>query len=167
MGDQWVVTASHNTDLPAEGHSRITDVIEWPFLLLGRPIVTNRGGFLLSLLRRRSTLKKTSNPTPKSETQLLATVASTLPVVPETEIPLRFIGRAEVEHRTDLTYPTIWKMMRAKKFPRARENGGKNSWIEAEINAWIRDRPITVLKGEEGPPRARGFANPIRQKVEA
>lgn len=112
-------------------------------------------------------MKKTNPPSsPKS------IVASTPRIVPETQTELRFIGKPEVLHRVNLSYPTVWKIMRDRTFPRSRNIGGKNAWIESEVNTWIRDRPIVTLKGEAGPPRARvgGFAdhpyNP-HQKIEA
>lgn len=75
---------------------------------------------------------------------------------------LRFIGKPEVLHRVNLSYPTVWKMMLAGTFPRARNIGGKNAWIASEIAAWIKDRPIVTLKGEAGPTRATmgGFSDP-------
>jgi predicted DNA-binding transcriptional regulator AlpA len=78
---------------------------------------------------------------------------------------MRFIGRAEVERRTDLTYATIWKLMKAGKFPLARDNGGKNAWVESEIIAWMKTRRITV--DDKGPPREFPGLRHQRQKVEA
>jgi hypothetical protein len=64
-------------------------------------------------------------------------------------------------YRTNLSYPTIWKRMLQGTFPRPRDNGGKNDWIESEIDDYIANRPIPPLKGEAPAPRSRigGFAD--------
>jgi hypothetical protein len=33
-------------------------------------------------------------------------------------------------------------------FPRSRDTGGKTTWVESEVNEWILNRPIQVLKGD-------------------
>ena len=60
----------------------------------------------------------------------------------------RLISKPEVLSRVGVTYPTIWKMMRADLFPRSREVGGKAMWVEEEIESWILDRPVRRLKGD-------------------
>jgi prophage regulatory protein len=63
---------------------------------------------------------------------------------------IRVLSKREVLDRLGVTFPTIWKWMRAGKFPRARELGpGKSCWVESEINEWILTRPIRRLKGDE------------------
>jgi prophage regulatory protein len=64
---------------------------------------------------------------------------------------LRLLSKPEVLYRVGVTFPTIWKWMRAGNFPRARELGpGKSCWVESEINQWILNRPIRRLKGDAG-----------------
>jgi prophage regulatory protein len=61
---------------------------------------------------------------------------------------VRLISKPEVLDRVGVTYPTLWTWMRAGKFPRSRELGGKAAWIESEINEWIANRPVRRLKGD-------------------
>jgi predicted DNA-binding transcriptional regulator AlpA len=63
-------------------------------------------------------------------------------------VPIRLISKAEVCDRVGRTFPCIWAMMRAGKFPRARELGGKPAWIESEIEAWIASLPVREYKGD-------------------
>lgn len=62
--------------------------------------------------------------------------------------PLRLIDKAEVLRRVSVTFPTIWKLMRDNKFPRSRNLGGKSAWLEHEVEAWIKARPLVPIKGE-------------------
>jgi predicted DNA-binding transcriptional regulator AlpA len=64
--------------------------------------------------------------------------------------PARFLDKVEVLGRVKLTFPTVWKMMREGKFPHSRDSGtSKAMWLEDEIEQWIRNRPITVLKAPD------------------
>ena len=47
-----------------------------------------------------------------------------------------------------MTFPCIWQWVRAGKFPRAREVRGRPMWIESEVDAWIRGRPVIRYKGD-------------------
>jgi hypothetical protein len=51
-----------------------------------------------------------------------------------------------------VTYVTLWHWMQVGKFPRSRDIGGKSVWLEAEVEAWIKTRPIRPLKGDPTPP---------------
>ena len=63
---------------------------------------------------------------------------------------VRLLSRQEVVNRVSLTYPTIWKMMREGRFPRARElMDGRIAWIESEVEQWIESLPIRKFKGDE------------------
>jgi predicted DNA-binding transcriptional regulator AlpA len=62
--------------------------------------------------------------------------------------PTKLIGRAEVLSRVPVSFPTIWHWMRAGTFPRSRDIGGKSAWVEAEVEDWIRNRPVRQLKGD-------------------
>jgi predicted DNA-binding transcriptional regulator AlpA len=53
------------------------------------------------------------------------------------ELGSRLLSKAEVLARVNVTFPTIWTMMRAGTFPRARVVGGKSMWLKHEIDAWI------------------------------
>jgi excisionase family DNA binding protein len=61
----------------------------------------------------------------------------------------RLLSKLEVCERVNLTYPTIWAWMRAGKFPRSRDLGGKICWVSTEIDKWIKDRPVRRLKGDK------------------
>lgn len=60
----------------------------------------------------------------------------------------RLLSRLEVMERVGVSYPTIWALMRAGKFPRSRAVGGKPLWLEAEIDRYIINLPIKPLKGD-------------------
>jgi predicted DNA-binding transcriptional regulator AlpA len=67
--------------------------------------------------------------------------------------PPCLLTKHEVCARVKVTFPTIWKWMRAGTFPRSRELGaGKSSkvvWLEAEVEAWMAALPVRPLKGDE------------------
>jgi predicted DNA-binding transcriptional regulator AlpA len=76
------------------------------------------------------------------------------------ESPPRLIDKNELLRRVPFTFPTIWKWMREKDvdgkpaFPCSRDTGGKTTWVESEIDNWIRTRP---MKGDaEKKPRKAG-----------
>jgi predicted DNA-binding transcriptional regulator AlpA len=59
----------------------------------------------------------------------------------------RFISKAEVMDRVGLSFVQIWEMMREGKFPAARDLGcNRPGWIEAEIDSWIKNRPLKKYK---------------------
>jgi prophage regulatory protein len=64
----------------------------------------------------------------------------------------RLLSRREVMAAVNLSYPTIWAMMRAGTFPRARAIGNlKVCWLESEIDDWIYSLPVKALKGDQIP----------------
>jgi predicted DNA-binding transcriptional regulator AlpA len=65
--------------------------------------------------------------------------------------PVRLQDKREILAITGLTYPTIWKMMRAGTFPRSRVVGGKSMWRSDEIDEWLTGLPIRRLKGDDVP----------------
>jgi prophage regulatory protein len=68
--------------------------------------------------------------------------------------PQQLLTRAEMLARVALTYPTVWKMMRAGTFPRGRAIGnGRVVWVESEIEEWIDDLPLQELKPPDEPKR--------------
>jgi predicted DNA-binding transcriptional regulator AlpA len=70
----------------------------------------------------------------------------------------RLIDKTEPLRRVPFTYPTIWNWMRAGTFPRSRDTGGKTTWVESEINNWIMNRPIQVLKGDDDDQKVKATA---------
>jgi predicted DNA-binding transcriptional regulator AlpA len=63
--------------------------------------------------------------------------------------PVRLLDKNDILAITNVTFPTIWAWMRAGKFPRSRVVGGKSMWLSDEIDAWLTELPVRVLKGDE------------------
>ncbi|MBR1155638.1 AlpA family transcriptional regulator [Bradyrhizobium sp. JYMT SZCCT0428] len=63
--------------------------------------------------------------------------------------PPRFVFKPEVLDRVGVSYVCIWQWMRAGKFPRSREVGGKVAWLESEIDEWMVTRPLRSYKKSE------------------
>jgi predicted DNA-binding transcriptional regulator AlpA len=61
---------------------------------------------------------------------------------------VRLLDKAEVLEITRVSFPTIWKWMRAGTFPRARIVGGKSMWLSSEIDAWLAALEVRPLKGD-------------------
>jgi predicted DNA-binding transcriptional regulator AlpA len=74
------------------------------------------------------------------------TIAADEPVV---RPGARLLSRGEVVDKIGLTYPTIWKLMREGSFPRAVVIGGKNAWLEHEVDEFIANLPRRRLKGQD------------------
>ena len=49
----------------------------------------------------------------------------------------RLIGRRELRRRFPVSDITIWRWMRAKRFPEPIRVGGRNYWRESEILDWV------------------------------
>ena len=62
---------------------------------------------------------------------------------------VRLLSRVEVLDRVGVSYPTLWGWMRAGRFPRSRELGGKVCWIASEVESWMKSLPKTRLKGDD------------------
>jgi predicted DNA-binding transcriptional regulator AlpA len=60
----------------------------------------------------------------------------------------RLLDRRELTAKVNLTYPTIWKLMREGAFPRSVVIGGKTLWLEHEVDEYIARLPRRRLKGE-------------------
>src|SRR6516225_4388700 len=56
--------------------------------------------------------------------------------------PVRLLDKTEICAIAGVTFPTVWKMMRAGKFPRGRILGGKTKWLSTEIDAWLASLPV-------------------------
>ncbi len=66
----------------------------------------------------------------------------------------RLLSKAEVVSIVGVGFPTIWKWMIAKKFPRCvilqpDQRFSKIAWHEDEVEKWVKDRPLTALKGDD------------------
>ena len=60
--------------------------------------------------------------------------------------PSRLISKRELLQRVPLSFPTIWKLMRQDKFPRARVIGGKSFWFEQGIDTFLGTLPLRRYK---------------------
>jgi predicted DNA-binding transcriptional regulator AlpA len=97
-------------------------------------------------------------PTAKKPAKKAATTAS----------EPRLLAKGQVCTIAGLTFPTIWKLMRAGTFPRARVVGGRSMWLSSEIDDWITRLPKRRLKGDapsEAAPRMLPRAGPLRAQV--
>ncbi len=61
----------------------------------------------------------------------------------------RLLTRAAVLELTGFSYNTIWKYMRADKFPRSLAVFGRVRWREREITSWLENLPRQRLKGDD------------------
>jgi len=66
--------------------------------------------------------------------------------------PSKLLFKPEVLDRVGRTFPTLWRMMREGKFPRARDVGGQPAWLESEIEDWITALPVRPYKGDTALP---------------
>ena len=61
--------------------------------------------------------------------------------------PLVFLSKQQVLRKIPITAPTLWSWVRAGKFPRPRAiSDNKTVWVEAEVDAWMRARPLRNYK---------------------
>jgi predicted DNA-binding transcriptional regulator AlpA len=60
----------------------------------------------------------------------------------------RLMSKQEIVAITGSTFPHIWALMRADKFPRAVAVGGKAMWRSEEIDAWLDNLKVRPLKGD-------------------
>lgn len=57
----------------------------------------------------------------------------------DADIPLRLIRLKEVKRRTGMSTSTIYRWMKAGKFPRSHSLGGYIAvWSEDEVSNWLR-----------------------------
>ncbi len=62
----------------------------------------------------------------------------------------RILRTPDVMARTGLGRSTLWRMERDGRFPRRRTISGKMvGWLESEIDAWIRERPVAVVQHDD------------------
>jgi predicted DNA-binding transcriptional regulator AlpA len=60
---------------------------------------------------------------------------------------LTFLSKKQVLARVPLSYPSLWKRMRLGSFPRPRVLGGKNAWLESEVDAFLAGLPPREYSG--------------------
>jgi predicted DNA-binding transcriptional regulator AlpA len=59
----------------------------------------------------------------------------------------RFLCRDEVCELAGLSYVTIWDLIRRGAFPPARRiSRNRVAWLQSEVIAWMRSRPVQTLK---------------------
>jgi predicted DNA-binding transcriptional regulator AlpA len=79
---------------------------------------------------------------------------------------VRLLSKGEMLDKVGVTYPTIWKLMRAGAFPRpvviGSSPGGKNAWFEHEVDAYLATLPRRRMQGH-----ADGVAYHHKRKPEA
>jgi prophage regulatory protein len=61
---------------------------------------------------------------------------------------LRLLTKREILDLTGVSFVTIWTWMRAGKFPRSREVGGRSMWFSTEVEDWLNGLPVRKLKGD-------------------
>jgi predicted DNA-binding transcriptional regulator AlpA len=57
-----------------------------------------------------------------------------------------FITKAQVLERVCVTFPVVWQWIREKRFPPPRDVCGKALWLESEVEAWMKSRPVKKYK---------------------
>jgi predicted DNA-binding transcriptional regulator AlpA len=64
--------------------------------------------------------------------------------------PRALLTKAEVLARVKLSYPHVWRLMRANKFPVSLVLPGTKMirWVESEIDSWIAALPRQKLKAD-------------------
>jgi predicted DNA-binding transcriptional regulator AlpA len=85
---------------------------------------------------------------PKAKRAALDSTAVPLDHMPTTGGD-RLIFRPELLDVVGLSFPTIWKHMRAGKFPRPRTIGGRVAWLSSEVQAWLAKLPEQKYLGDE------------------
>jgi predicted DNA-binding transcriptional regulator AlpA len=65
------------------------------------------------------------------------------------ESTARLLFKKQLLEVVPLSFPTIWKMMRAGTFPRRLVVGGKTAWHLHEIEAWMKALPQRRYLGDD------------------
>ncbi|MCW5692278.1 MAG: helix-turn-helix domain-containing protein [Pseudolabrys sp.] len=58
----------------------------------------------------------------------------------------RWLKRKELELYLGVSYPTIWKWVRASKFPAATDLNGMPRWSLKAVDAWLEAQPQRAAK---------------------
>jgi predicted DNA-binding transcriptional regulator AlpA len=65
------------------------------------------------------------------------------------QVTRRLIYRPELLSRVGVSYPTVWRWMRAGTFPRSRVVATRTAWLEDELERWLDQLlPQRRLKGD-------------------
>jgi prophage regulatory protein len=106
--------------------------------------------------RGRAAIKAAGLPQPPATNHYLRMMAhkfgATAPGAPPpdgADLSVRLLSKAEVLEAVGVTFPTLWKWMRAGKFPLARTLGSRPAWVASEVEAWIRSLPTCEYKPRE------------------
>jgi predicted DNA-binding transcriptional regulator AlpA len=70
---------------------------------------------------------------------------------PPPRLHVWLLSKRDVLDIVGVSYPTLWAMMRANKFPRSRKVGGQSKWVSTEVAAWLAALPKCRLKGDPLP----------------
>jgi prophage regulatory protein len=99
--------------------------------------------------RKAATLKAaTAKPQPaRLRPEVLRLPENETPTEPE-RLPLRLLDKRGLCSIVNASFPTIWTWMRAGRFPRSRVVGGRSMWLSSEVEQWLADLPLRVLKGD-------------------
>jgi hypothetical protein len=54
------------------------------------------------------------------------------------------------KHELPISYPQARILMERGEFPRARDVCGSPMWLATEVEAWLRARPVRLMKGDPG-----------------
>jgi predicted DNA-binding transcriptional regulator AlpA len=79
---------------------------------------------------------------------MLASTAAPPTISANSVKPVRLLSKPEVCDRAGKSFPTLWKWMRAGKFPRARDLGGQPAWVESEIDEFLSGLPVRQYKAD-------------------
>lgn len=53
----------------------------------------------------------------------------------------RYIDKRQLLQKLAMSYPSIWARMRKGVFPRPYVDGGKNYWLESEVDQYLSSLP--------------------------
>lgn len=57
-----------------------------------------------------------------------------------------FLSKRDLEKKVCLTFPYVWRLIRDDKFPKGRAIGSRTVWLNSEVEAWMRERPVREYK---------------------
>ena len=71
---------------------------------------------------------------------------------------MRFLRTRQVMQVTSLSRMTIYRLEITGRFPKRRQLSGNSvAWLESDIEAWGKARPIAPLRSDRMPPCRRVF----------
>lgn len=66
---------------------------------------------------------------------------------PRAQPLVRLLNKKQVLQIVKVTWPTLWKMIRALKFPQPVDINGRPYWREDDLSEWQNSLPRRVYKG--------------------